>query len=174
MTGKRRWLASPVVVAPLLAAALWVNWPTLHRLLVRPAPAAELPPVFSPSKLPPSRGGSVPRFEPLPLDTVVADPFVHPAPGPEAPAIPPSAAVSTAAPEVSLVLCGSGGRRAVVDGRVVGIGDILPAGVVVDVVPAGIRLRTAASTEVLVPLRKTGGGATSASGASAARQGDRR
>lgn len=144
--------ARRVLPFALLALALWVNAPFLTGWLAGPSSVADgaepEPEPLADAATPPAPAVELaPTFAPVVVVDGLVDPFLR------AGALPRSAAATTRLlPVVSLVLCTAGSRRAVLDGRIVGVGDVVDAGTVTGIEPRRVTLRTHDGVALELPL----------------------
>lgn len=146
---------SALLIAVLVPAAVWVNWPTLRALWPKEpsnATAEALPGdeanEFEPPAAPLAEVGA--PFQPiLPTDTL-PDPFVR---SDDHQAAQAAATQRQILPQVSMILRGKSSVRAVIDGRAVTVGDRLEVGTVATIEARSVSVRTRDGGLVVLPLR---------------------
>lgn len=141
--GRKHLIASIVVLAASVAWNIWVFSKPAPRGSVSGASRLEQPPNSGPS----TADGLVPSIDPAtiapppPLDLTRApawarNPFAHPgaatAPGTSSPS-PPAPAPVTAIPVLGAILFSDARKSAIIDGRIVGVGDRVQGGLVVSI-----------------------------------------
>ncbi|MEZ5965423.1 MAG: hypothetical protein R3F56_16440 [Planctomycetota bacterium] len=151
MNGRR------LVAVSILAAAVWVNYPYVVAWFGGGADAPQFEPAEAPVEedvVPPAPGLEAPIvFAPVvPVDDLV-DPFQR-----EDLAAAPVADVHVQEilPRVTLILLTGGSRRAVVDGRTVGVGDRLALGTVAAIEAGTVTVATAEGNRIKLTLPAPG------------------
>ena len=162
MKGRRKLLRSPWFATAIVIGAVWINRDHVRSLAglvgeetVDPGIVAEAPNAGVDTRIGASPSGAplAPTFAPARLETRLQDPFAHDLETRMA-AVPvrDAEAVDLELPTVSLVLVGPTTRRAIVDDRIVGVGDRIEMGRIEAVDTTGIRVVTEARGTVHVPL----------------------
>ncbi|MCB9919306.1 MAG: hypothetical protein H6832_12965 [Planctomycetes bacterium] len=162
MKRRRQLLRSPWFATAIVIGAVWINRDHVRSLsglvgeeTVDPGIVAEAPATGVDGRIgaTPSGAPLAPTFAPARLETRLEDPFAHDLETRMA-AVPAreAATVDLDLPTVSLVLVGPAMRRAIVDDRIVGVGDRIELGRIEAVETTGIRVVTKARGTVHVPL----------------------